>query len=84
MNRRIDKKIHKRYLADILVESTQDEFLINELENMEINQTIELKIGILPKGFKKLKPDAAKYKLSYCEKRINYSSVPKTDSSWWI
>jgi hypothetical protein len=83
MNPRINKKIHKRYLADIGIECTLDQVTIDKLENLEINGIVHLSNENFPESFYKLNQGAYKYVLQFCAKRVNFSEVPKRDSGWW-
>lgn len=83
MNRRIEKKIHTKYLSDAGIEVTQDKEWELRLSKLTINEMLTVESGELPSVFFELNPSAKKYKLSYEVKRVEFSTVPTSESGRW-
>ena len=80
MNRRIEKKVHSRYLADIGVEVVQDKEWGKRLSNLSIDESIEIGTDELPATFLKHYPTVKKYKLNYEIKRVEPPLVLHTSN----
>lgn len=83
MNRRINKKIHKKYLSDIGIECTQDERLVGKLCKLKIDEIIHFQNRDFPNSFYSLYPEAGERKLSYGVKRVSIEDIPLVESHWW-
>lgn len=83
MNTRILKKIHKRYLADLAVESSQDTGLVSKLSKLELGDSFVIRNSDFPQSFQNDYPESKRYQLSFTVKRVEFDSIPLKDSSWW-
>ena len=83
MNKRIDKKIHTKYLCDVGCELSQDEKWQQRFSSLDVGEIIQISDADLPESFYKLNPHASKYNLKYKIERVPYQSVPSCESGWW-
>lgn len=83
MNRRIEKKTHTKYLSDVGIEVTQDKKWESQLSKLSADDTVTIESRNLPGSFFELNPSATKCKLSYEVKRVEFESIPTSESGWW-
>ncbi|MES2826055.1 MAG: hypothetical protein V4732_20815 [Pseudomonadota bacterium] len=82
MNRRINKKQHKKYLPDIGIEICQDKQWQSRLSHMEVGESMLIESGNIPESFYGLNQAAGLHNLSFEVTRVELSSIPASESSW--
>jgi len=83
MNKRIDKKIHKKYLTDAAIELSQDDAWRENLRNLDIGSVVKIANVELPEAFYSLNPEASSRQLNYEIERVSLHSIPSSESGWW-
>lgn len=82
-NIRITKKKHTRFMADFLIECTQDSVWKAKLAQLEGEQKLDTVVEGMPAMFSRDFPEAAEMNLQYCIEPIDYDDVPRKASRWW-
>lgn len=83
MNKRIEKKILKRYLPDVGIEITEDDDWEETLLKLDVGETAAINNDNIPQVFFSLNPGASNRTLNYEVKRIALADVPSKESYWW-
>src|SRR6187551_3212093 len=83
MNRRINKKQHKKYLPDLGIEVCQDKQWQFRLSQLETGESIIIESASIPASFYDPNRSASLYKLNFEVTRVELSSVPASESTWW-
>ena len=79
MNARINKKIHKRYLADLTIEVIQDKTWLNDLKALALGESLNINADNYPQEFKALDPLPESYQVT----KVALSDIPSSQSGWW-
>ena len=83
MKPRILKKHHSRYLAEFLVECSQNPEWTQKLQGLNEENKLDTAVEGLPKEFLEDFPEAEQYNLAYSVERVDLSEVPRAASCWW-
>ena len=83
MNKRIEKKIHKKYISDFGSELANLATERKKLENIGLNEVIHYEMNDFPETFWKLNPKAKRHYLSYSVEKVALTDIPATESIWW-
>lgn len=82
-NNRIIKKVHTRYLADFLVEASQDAVWAKKMHDLGLEDKLNTSEAGFPEVFVGLFPEVQGMLLEYSIERVNLADVPRRASSWW-
>ncbi|MEK9711775.1 MAG: hypothetical protein VW258_04335 [Thalassolituus sp.] len=83
MKPRILKKHHTRYLAEFLVECSQNEEWKKKLQSLSGEDKLDTALEGMPAEFVEDFPEVEALNLQYCVERVEYEEVPRAASSWW-
>jgi hypothetical protein len=83
MNRRINKKQHKKYLPDMGIEICQDKQWHSRLSRMEVGESMLIESGNMPASFYGLNQAAGLLNLNFEVTRVALSSIPASESNWF-
>lgn len=80
---RIVKKLHGRYLAEFLLECSQDEEWKKKLQSLNEENRLETAVEGLPPAFIEDFPETTEMSLEYSVERLSLEEVPRAASCWW-
>lgn len=83
MKRRIDKKIHYKYLSDILLEFGLNSWTGLPAKQLSVGEKFIVDLRNIPRSFFKQYPRIKGSKLRYVLERITLADVPYKESCWW-
>jgi len=83
MKPRILKKHHTRYLAEFLVECSQNPDWKKKLQGLTEENKLDTAVEGFPADFIDDFPEIDALNLQYCVERVEYSEVPRVASRWW-
>ena len=83
MNRRITKKLHKKYLPDLGIEICQSKQWQSRLVQLGIGDSIAIESSNIPESFYSLNKVVSLGRLNFEVARVKLSSVPESESHWW-
>ena len=83
MKPRILKKYHTRYLAEFLVECSQNEEWKKKLQGLNDENKLDTSVEGLPADFVADFPELNGLDLQYCVERIELTEIPRAASCWW-
>lgn len=82
-NRRIQKKLNSRYLAEFLVDCSQDAEWKEALRTLELEDKLDTAERGFPNSFHRYFPETQKMPLQFCVERLELADVPRAASCWW-
>lgn len=82
-NQRIIKKRHTTYLAEFLVDASQDESWKQKLRQLPIEDKLDTAEVGFPANFNACFPETLGMRLHYCIERVTLEDVPREASCWW-
>ena len=80
---RIIKKHHTRFLADFLVECSQDEVWKGKMQKLGLEDKLDTAVEGYPQEFVEVFPEAQQYELQYCVERLELADIPRAACCWW-
>ena len=83
MNKRTNKNIHKKFIADLGIEICQDLGWRKYIKSLALGAPVKIESNSIPKNFYKLNPMAGKYNLQFSLTRISPDSAPSIELNWW-
>ena len=82
-NARIVKKKHTRFLADFMVEVSQDAEWEKKLQALQIEDKLNTAEAGYPTEFLQWVPEAEADNLQYSIERVELADIPREASCWW-
>lgn len=82
-NARIIKKLHSRYLADFIVEASQDPEWAKKMHDLSLEDKLDTAELGFPEFFAGFFPEVGGMELKYSIERINLADIPRSSSCWW-
>ena len=83
MKPRIAKKHHSRYLAEFLVEASQNPEWKKKLQSLSDETKLDTAVDGFPEYLLEDLPEISALALQYCIERVELNEVPRAASCWW-
>ncbi len=82
-NARIQKKKHTNFLADFLVEASQDTDWAEKMKDLALEGKLDTSELGFPEFFNGYFPETKEMNLEFSIERVSYADIPRSASSWW-
>lgn len=80
---RVIKKQHTTYLAEFLLECSQDPEWKKKLQGLNDEKRLETSLEGFPPAFSEDFPETAAMELKYSVERLELDEIPRAASCWW-